>query len=525
MKKEVIVLLLLGVLFISPLVLAQEETQKYSGFDRFIDNVKLAFTGGENSVKVALEIREREVNSAIENALEGDNKSAERELKNAQNKLQVIQKKTSLENVDEIKTSVEEVKDKIEENNLSEEFSNYLSQEEKTQLTAELTEKTYEYCKELAKKDYNLMLQEELCNPKTAQKGLENELKDLKDIQFKSLIQLMLEIRRCVDDPGTCNCEKVDIEEKARCEKMVALAIKCEYKDDETSCEELESIKPAPGDGLARSFVPDFLLNLFSSRNDLIEYELEHSDGVPEECWNENNKPECEKYDRLKEDGLDWDEYGHYIGTQRGKIRATKGIKEPSIPSMEESIPQCFDKENNFLEEKCGKITIVWNKEGLINYIIGKEIDNIIEKFENASEQNTIDINGSLGQTKVNEIKEEMNQINNQIATITYAEGTSAGGESGKDIKNIVVEKGDSSGDDGFKTEIKTGEGGESDDGLTTEVKNYVDGDGTDENKVVVEEDNGYAPGTSGNSPGNTIDETYDDEDVSDSDLTNNVDD
>ena len=32
---------LLGILLVSPLVLAQEQAQIYSGFDRFIDNVKM----------------------------------------------------------------------------------------------------------------------------------------------------------------------------------------------------------------------------------------------------------------------------------------------------------------------------------------------------------------------------------------------------------------------------------------------------------------------------------------------------
>jgi len=492
---------------ITPLVSAQD----YSGFNRFTDDVRLFFSSGDNKVNLALEIREKEVNFALENTRNGNLEDANKNLENAQDKLQLVQEKISLENAKEIRTSVEEVKEKIRKENLSEEFSNYISQEEKTQLRAELTLKTFEYCKELAKIGYPEMLKEEICNPKTAQKGLEKELTELKDIHEKLFVQLMLEIRRCIDDPGTCNCENVlDIGEKAKCEKIVALAVKCEYKNDETSCGELEYMKPAPGDGFARSFVPDFLLNLFSNRNDLIEYELEHSDGVPEECWNENNKPECEKYAELKEDGLDWDEYGNYIGTQRGKIRATKGIKEPSIPSMEESIPQCFDEENKFLEEKCGKITIVWNGEGLINYIIGKEIDKVIEKFENASMENRIEVNGAEGQTMVNEIKEEINQINNQIVNITYAEGTGPGGESGVVIKGDKqgVVTGNNRGDDGLKPEIKTdvsGGGNGEDDGLKPEIKTYTSGDGTDNNEFVENGDSGYAPGTSGNSPGDTI--------------------
>ncbi|PJE81760.1 hypothetical protein COU58_00340 [Candidatus Pacearchaeota archaeon CG10_big_fil_rev_8_21_14_0_10_32_42] len=474
MKKRGLILFLIGILLISPLILAEEQAQTYSSFDRFIDNAKLFFSSGNNKVNLALEIREKEVNSAIENAENKDIENAEKNIQRARNKLLIVQEKVSVNMTGEVKESSEEIIKVInEKKELHESFETYILEEEKTKLTAEFTEKTYEYCKELSKEDYNLMLNEEECNPNTAQEGLEKELENLKDLQERMFVKLMLEIRSCIDDPGTCNCDNnLDIEQKAKCEKMVALAVKCEYKNDETSCVELEAMKPAPGDGFARSFVPDFLMNLFSGRNDLIEYGLEHSDGVPEECWNENDKLKCEKYAKLKEDGFDWDEYGNYLGTQRGKIRATKGIKEPSIPTMEESIPQCFDDGGTFLKEKCGKITIVWNEEGLINYLIGTEIDNIIDEFENKSEQHLMEIrggwmmvegkwvvdpgqksngngtidNGNQTQNKVWEIKQEMNRIQNQIAERTYAEGTGPGGD-GKIVyeggQRVVVETGE----------------------------------------------------------------------------------
>ncbi len=427
MKRGMIIIFLVGILLISPLV----QAQTYSGLNRFTDDVKLFFSS--DKVKLALEIREREVDSAIENFQNQGEDKAIKNLERAKKKLQVVQEKVSLDTSEKIKTSVDEIIDKIsEEENLPDKFEEYLLEEEKTKLTAELTEKTFEYCRELAKEDFALMLQEEQCNPDTAIPGLEKELEKLKDLQLRMFVQLMLEIRSCIDDPGTCNCEaNVDIEQKAKCEKMVALAIKCEYKEDEISCDELDAMRPDPGDGFARSFVPDFLMNLFAEKHEMIEYGLEHSDGVPEECWDENDKPECEKYAHLKETGLDWDEYGNYIGTERGKIRATKGIKEP-MPTMQESIPQCYDEDGNFLKEKCGKIIIVWNEEGLINYLIETEIENIIEEFENKSEQNTIEINKSgenLEQTKVWEVKEEIREINNEIRT--YAAGTGPGGDAG----------------------------------------------------------------------------------------------
>ncbi|MCX6747290.1 MAG: hypothetical protein NTU63_04130 [Candidatus Pacearchaeota archaeon] len=464
----------------------------YSGFNRLTDNIKLFLSRGDNKVRLALEIREKEVNSALENAKKKDTESTIKNLEKAKDKLEIVQEKVSLETSEEVKTSVEEIKDKIKKDGLSAQFNGYVLQEEKTQLAAELTLKTYEYCKALAQEDYNTMLKEEVCNPDTASPGLEKELKELKDIQIKSFVKLMLDIRSCINDPGTCNCEEnIDITQKAKCEKMVALALKCEYNKDETSCSELKAMEPKEGDSFAESFVPDFLRNLFINKSDMIDYDIQPSDGVPEECWDENNKPECEQYDYLKETNEDWDEYGNYIGKR----------SENKEPTMQESIPQCFDENNNFLEEKCGKITVVRNEEGLVNYLIGNEIDNIIENFENASEQHTIDINGTEGRTVVNEMKEEMNVIENQIVERTYAEGTGpSGGEAG------VVIKGD---------KVVNGEGGEAGVVVEGDEQGVKTGGGTDTEEPLPEPDLNqinpdlYDPDA--RAPGDTVDETYDD--------------
>ena len=446
MKKEVIVLLLLGMLLVLPLVLAQEQTETYSGFNRFTDNVKMFFSSGDNEVRLALEIREKEVDSAIINIQNQGEDKAIKNLERAKDKLQIVQEKVSLGTSEEIKTSVDEIINKVnEEKNLPDEFDDYLLEEEKTQLTAELTEKTFEYCTELAKEDFALMLKEEECNPDTATDGLEEELKKLKDLQLRMFVQLMLEIRSCIDDPGTCNCEaNVDIEQKAKCEKMVALAVKCEYKEDEKSCDELEAMMPTPGDGFAKSFVPDFLMNLFAEKHEMIEYGIEHSDGVPEECWDENDKPECEKYRYLQENNLDWDEYGNYKPILYLGKKPSRGGTEETLPTIQESVPECFDENGMFLEE-CGEINVVWTEDGFVNYIVEKQIDGIIEDFENKSEQHlmeirsgwmmvenkwvidkgqkssenwTIDGEQNQVENKDWEIKKGMDQIQNQIRDI-----------------------------------------------------------------------------------------------------------
>jgi len=509
MKKSVIIILLLGILLISPLVLAQEQNQSekqeqtqeqeqtqsqtYSGVDRLTDNIKLAFSGGDNKVRLALEIREKEVDSAINNVQNQEEDEAIKNLERAKKKLEIVQEKVSLETSEEIKESAEEITDKINnEGSVTEIFEDYLLEEEKTILVAALTEKTFEYCTELAKEDFGLMLEQEICDPETAVPGLEEELKELKDIQYKMFVQLMLEIRSCIDDPGTCNCEvNVEDSEKAKCEKMVALALKCEYKADNASCYELEAMKPSPGDGFARSFVPDWLMDLFGEKYRMIEYGIQPSDGVPAECQNENDKPECDKYDDLKENNLDWDAYGNYRPILHPGKKPSRGGTDETPPTIQESVPECFDEKGMFLEE-CGEINIVWNEEGLV-YIVERQIDGIINDFENRSRQyapgtsanGTIDVGGEVideGEwtvsTKAREIKQDMNQITNQIKDITYAPGTGPRGNGG-----VVVD-----GDD-----VAPGPQG---------IVGVVDNDVVSDNG-----NGGYASGTSsGGDGGDTID-------------------
>src|SRR3989344_3970454 len=134
MKKGGIVLFLLIILMFLPLV----QAQTYSGFNRFTDNVKLFFSFGDNKVKMTLEIKEKEVNSAIENALKGSADDSDKNLKRAWKRLQFIQEKVSPDTAEEVKESSNEIRNTIvQEENLTEGFEVYVLEEEKTQLTAE----------------------------------------------------------------------------------------------------------------------------------------------------------------------------------------------------------------------------------------------------------------------------------------------------------------------------------------------------------------------------------------------------
>ena len=138
MKREWLGLLLLGVLFILPFVLAEEQVQLYSGFDRFVDNAKLFFSSGDNKVGLALVIREKEVNSAMINSQNGDDDGMNKNLERATEKLQIVQERVSNTIAEEVKNNVENTIDSINENGLLDEFEGYVLEEQKTQLTAKL---------------------------------------------------------------------------------------------------------------------------------------------------------------------------------------------------------------------------------------------------------------------------------------------------------------------------------------------------------------------------------------------------
>jgi len=135
MKKSVLIAILLTFVLIFPIVSAQT----YSGSDRFFDNIKMFFSTGDNKVMLALEIREKEVNSAMVNAKNGNAEEAEINLERARKRLQFVQNKVSKDIAEDVKTNVDEIINEINvEENLPASFDTYVLEEEKTQLTAEL---------------------------------------------------------------------------------------------------------------------------------------------------------------------------------------------------------------------------------------------------------------------------------------------------------------------------------------------------------------------------------------------------
>lgn len=210
MKKEVMILFLIGVLFISPLVLAQEQNQIYSGFDRFVDNVKFFFSAGDSKVGLALEIREKEVNSAIENLQNNEVDEANDNLENAMNKLLIVQEKVSSNVAVEVEESVNHVVDKIENSDYAESLDRYVLEEEKTGLVAKLVVKVE------GKEGQTLtreVVQNENENRRTVKVIVRNENGEIEEREVEGGLRNEVATREVVQSVGTDKGEVWEIVE------------------------------------------------------------------------------------------------------------------------------------------------------------------------------------------------------------------------------------------------------------------------------------------------------------------------
>ena len=247
MEKRVVSSLFLMLIVLLLITMPLVSAQTYSGFSKFVDNVKLFFSSGEGKVKLALEIREKELNSAIENAKSGNNEDVVKNLEAAKNKLKIVQEGISPNVADEVRSSVESAENKINENmdinaETSQYFNEYLTEEEKTKLSVNLSEKTFDYCKELASQNYDLMIKDEKCKSYSWMESIVKERLDKE--RAGDIEKIKEEVSACMNNPKQCNCDEISLaSEKANCEKYKASAVRCEFQGDSSACNKIKDIK------------------------------------------------------------------------------------------------------------------------------------------------------------------------------------------------------------------------------------------------------------------------------------------
>jgi hypothetical protein len=153
------------------------------------------------------------------------------------------------------------------------------------------------------------------------------------------------------------------------------------------------------------------------------------------------------------------------------------------MPSIKDSIPQCYDTEGKF-NDSCGNILTVFSSNGLINYMIENEINQKIEMLINNSLNNTIDMNQTMNQTR-----QEIMALNNSLASRIFAQGTFDTGNVTNTINNTIINN--TTGQGGNLTVVIEGN---SQGNATNDVSNVVvEGEGSgnatnDVSNVVVEE-------------------------------------
>jgi len=238
MEKRILLIVFLAVAALLLISMPIASAQIYSGFSKFTDSIKLFFAKGDNKANLALDIREKEVNSAISNLETGNTKNAEKNLNSASEKLKIVQTLASPDISADVKENINEMKNKINENDY-ELLNKYLSEEEKTKLSMDLSEKVFSYCDELAMQDYAAMQKDEKCK---SYAWMENKIKQrLTEEQENAKGEIETQIQTCMNNPQECNCDNIKLlSEKTKCEEFKSLAIKCEFQNDDSACKEIE---------------------------------------------------------------------------------------------------------------------------------------------------------------------------------------------------------------------------------------------------------------------------------------------
>ncbi len=296
--------------------------------DEIIEDITLAIKDGEDKAEYALEVKQEKISEA---ALMLEKKKAEETAQALQKagkvssiieaELSPLLEKLAKENVaysQRILAALEkntpqgweEVADLIEQQ---------LTAEEKIQLAAELVPKIADYCEELSYIDYNTMLQDQYCQPENApawlREAIEGEMQQREEGAIAELVEVLT---TCVNDPRDCDCSGIPVDKHRQdCEENKALAIRCEFEQEMSACEELESKPLVPDD------VPEFLRPAFeSTMSELIakkEKEM-FAKFAPPECVEAglSTREECESLMREKygEPPEECEQDGKFIGME-----------------------------------------------------------------------------------------------------------------------------------------------------------------------------------------------------------------
>ncbi len=276
--------------------------------DEVVEDITLLIKKGEDKAEYALEVKEEKVAEAA--LMVGENKSEEAlvALVKANNVSDIVAQEVGLnlkegawKSAELSEEQLEKLKGKLpleaEWEEISKLIESQQGQEEKIKIASKLAEKIGVYCDELAKLDFQLMEEDEHCDPEQAPEWLRGYVEeDLEKRQREAEEMMIGMLTTCINDPRECDCSQIPVVSEQRdCEINTRLAVRCEFERDMSACEELEGQEPMVPEG-----IPDFLRPIFEEKvTELIaakEKEM-FSKLAPPECIEAglDNREDCEE--------------------------------------------------------------------------------------------------------------------------------------------------------------------------------------------------------------------------------------
>lgn len=233
-------------------------------FDKVVDDIQLSLAKGEDKNKKAFEIKEERIAEAAVmmdkkkpeaaiDALELATKASEQ----AQTDLAPELEKETNEKVRRAAKLLAGLQEKLPDQGwegVEKAIDAQLSEEEKVRVALLVSKSRLSYCDAIAKQDFDIMKQDELCQiekaPQWLKERVEGEFKSRED-NARSLI--LDTVGQCIVDPKQCDCSQIPVGKHSQsCEVKKALAIRCEYENDHDACAELSSES-------IEDFLPEFV--------------------------------------------------------------------------------------------------------------------------------------------------------------------------------------------------------------------------------------------------------------------------
>ena len=324
--------------------------------DEIVEEVTLKVKDGEEKAAYALEIAKEKAAEAQVMAAENNTEALVVALLKAKNASAIISQEISPDLEQQFAADQEQIKSIL--NNIQQQmpsneeiqniFDTLTNEIEKNKFALEMAKKISHLCEELALVDYDIMEQEEKCNAESAPEWLRDHIKEnIQQTQEQATNKFAEVLNACILNIKECQCDEIPVQKMKRyCENEKKLIILCNFENDESACQELDSEDKYAGEEL----LPEFMRDEFHDIMDNAE-KIMFEKYAPKECIEAraNTREECEtimieKYGERPEECLD---DGKFIGEQQCLEKMAKSGKIPD---------QCL-KDGKFIgREQCEEI-------------------------------------------------------------------------------------------------------------------------------------------------------------------------